>query len=127
MVEREHNEVARELVRTEVECNFAPRLVDSLWITQRVCGDHLILTSIRPHVSDFSTMDPASSFLITKMKAELRERGGSGFHALQRKFRIMDDDGSKTLSMAEFKKAMKEMNFEISDKELGNLYRSFGK
>jgi Ca2+-binding EF-hand superfamily protein len=70
-------------------------------------------------------MDPASSFLITKMKAELRERGGSGFHALQRKFRIMDDDGSKTLSMAEFKKAMKEMNFEISDKELGNLYRSF--
>jgi Ca2+-binding EF-hand superfamily protein len=70
-------------------------------------------------------MDPANSFLLSKLKKELKERGGSGYHALQRKFRIMDDDGSKTLSKSEFKKAMKEMNFNNTDKELMSLFAAF--
>ena len=34
---------------------------------------------------------------------------------LSRKFRIMDDDGSGALSVAEFKKAMRECSLELSD------------
>ena len=37
--------------------------------------------------------------IIAQMKVELKSRGGTGFIALQRKFRIMDDDGSKSLAL----------------------------
>ena len=73
-------------------------------------------------------MDPAVTYLIGKVKKELKERGASGFHGLQRKFKIMDDDGSGSLNQAEFKKAMKEMNFyDITDRELATMYSHFGK
>ena len=43
------------------------------------------------------------------------------------KFRIMDDDGSGALNQAEFKKAMKEMNFDdITDRELATMFSHFG-
>jgi Ca2+-binding EF-hand superfamily protein len=64
--------------------------------------------------------------IIQKLKQELRARGGgTGFIGLQRKFRIMDDDGSKALNLAEFKKAMKEMNMNLSDAELRMLFDHF--
>ena len=45
-----------------------------------------------------------------KLKANLKTHaGGTGFLNLQRKFKIMDDDGSRSLSLAEFKKALKEL------------------
>ncbi len=73
-------------------------------------------------------MDPATAYLIGKIKAELRARGGMGFHGLQRKFKIIDDDGSGTLSPIEFKKAMKEMNFtDITDREIFYVFTFFGK
>ena len=43
------------------------------------------------------------------MRAGLVAHGAHGFIGLQRKFRIMDDDGTKQLSMAEFKKGIKEL------------------
>jgi Ca2+-binding EF-hand superfamily protein len=45
---------------------------------------------------------------------------------LQRKFKIMDDDGSKSLNMAEFKKAMKETVPEFTDSDVTTLFRIFG-
>ena len=45
-----------------------------------------------------------------------------GFIGLQRKFKIIDDDNSKTLSLSEFKKSMKEMNMNLSDSELRTLF-----
>ena len=63
--------------------------------------------------------------LIDKFKAELSNRGAHGFIGLQRKFRIMDDDGSKSLTMAEFKKGMKEMNINMTDSELRVLFDHF--
>jgi Ca2+-binding EF-hand superfamily protein len=44
---------------------------------------------------------------------------------MQRKFRIMDDDGSKALSMTEFKKAMNEMALNLSDKQVRQLFDYF--
>ena len=49
----------------------------------------------------------------------------SGIHGLSRKFRIMDDDGSKSLDLSEFKKAMTEMNMGLSSKAIQNLFAYF--
>ena len=49
---------------------------------------------------------------------------GSGIIGLGRKFRIMDDDGSKSLNRAEFNKAMKECNLSLSD-GVSQDYRAF--
>jgi calcyphosin len=65
--------------------------------------------------------------LLTKLKDAMRMRGVHGFIGLQRKFRIMDDDGSKSLSLAEFKKAMKEMDMGLSEAELRSLFNYFDK
>ena len=73
-------------------------------------------------------MDVGRQFLISKLKTELRNRGGDGYFALQRKFKIMDDDGSNSLSLAEFMKAMREMNIGsplFSDADLRNLFGGF--
>jgi Ca2+-binding EF-hand superfamily protein len=64
--------------------------------------------------------------MIIKLKAELKARSGNtGFLGLSRKFRIIDDDNDDTLSLAEFKKAMKEMNISLSDTELRKLFEHF--
>jgi Ca2+-binding EF-hand superfamily protein len=39
----------------------------------------------------------------------------------------MDDDGSKSLNMAEFKKAMRECALDLSDGELRMLFQFFDK
>ena len=63
--------------------------------------------------------------IVAKLKNELATRGARGFVGLQRKFRIVDDDGSKSLTMAEFKKAMKEMNMGLGESELRMLFDHF--
>ena len=63
--------------------------------------------------------------LVEKIKAEMKKRGSIGFIGLQRKFRSMDDDGSKSLSVAEFKKALKEMNIGLADSEIRLLFDHF--
>jgi Ca2+-binding EF-hand superfamily protein len=100
-----------------------------------------------PNVSGTSTISPASSlnltnlgvlgkasssvpsagiiYIVQKLKNELRLRGGIGFITLQRKFRIMDDDNNKKIDLSEFKKAMKEMNMNLSDSEMRMLFDYF--
>jgi Ca2+-binding EF-hand superfamily protein len=64
--------------------------------------------------------------LMRKFKERVMARGCSGIVGLQRKFKIMDDDGSKSLNMAEFKKAMKETVPEFTDSDVTTLFRIFG-
>lgn len=80
-----------------------------------------VLPNGRVESSSFST----NNEILEKLRSELVSRGGKGFIALQRKFRIMDDDGSKSLNIAEFKKAMKEMNLSLSDQEYVQLFNYF--
>eukprot|EP00606_Chrysophyceae_sp_TOSAG23-5_P000963 GSChrysophyteH2.ASY1.ANO1.1043.1 assembled CDS len=64
--------------------------------------------------------------ILKELKRELRARGVSkGFVGLQRKFRICDDDNSKSLDYQEFTKAMTEMNLNLSSKDLKNLFTYF--
>ena len=50
-----------------------------------------------------------------------------GMVGLQRKFRIMDDNGSGTLENSEFKKAIKECGLTLSDIQLSQLFSYFDK
>jgi Ca2+-binding EF-hand superfamily protein len=75
--------------------------------------------------SSTSVPNAGVSHIVQKLKTEIRARGGLGFATLQRKFRIMDDDNNKRLDLSEFKKAMKEMNMNLSDSELRVLFDYF--
>lgn len=44
---------------------------------------------------------------------------------MARKFKIMDDDGSKSLCLQEFRKAMRESQVELTEDELQQLFRFF--
>jgi Ca2+-binding EF-hand superfamily protein len=76
----------------------------------------------KPPVKDPS---PGVQYIIVKLKAEMKRRGALGFIGIQRKFRIMDDDNDRSLSLAEFKKAMKEMQVPLEDSELRLLFEHF--
>lgn len=69
--------------------------------------------------------NPGIKMLIDKIKKELKSRGSFGFIGLQRRFKIMDDDGSKSLNQSEFRKAMKEMLLDLSDADLRMLFNHF--
>jgi hypothetical protein len=55
------------------------------------------------------------SQLLADLKSQLARRGARGIVGLQRKFRIMDDNGNQALSYGEFKKAIKECGLSVSD------------
>ena len=60
-----------------------------------------------------------------QLREQLISRGSRGFIGLQRKFRSMDEDGSKTLNLMEFKKALKEMALKLTDMQMQQLFAYF--
>lgn len=70
---------------------------------------------------DESEQDP----ILKRLKTQLASRGAKGIMGLARLFRIMDDDGSGSLSFVEFKKAMKECKMQLSEMELIVLFKRF--
>mmetsp|Transcript_12643 Transcript_12643/g.23060 ORF Transcript_12643/g.23060 Transcript_12643/m.23060 type:complete len:2081 (+) Transcript_12643:183-6425(+) len=68
---------------------------------------------------------PGTKMIIQSLKRQIRQRGGSGMVGLSRKFRIMDDSGDGELQFREFKKAMKEMEFDLNDKDLHKVFDHF--
>lgn len=63
------------------------------------------------------------SAVLAHVKAVLKGKGVHGIVSLGRKFRSMDDDGSKALSYSEFTRAMREMN--LDEGALNALFRYF--
>ena len=65
--------------------------------------------------------------LLLALREQLSARGAKGLVGLQRQFRIMDDNGSKSLDMSEFKKALADTHVYMkksTDAEV--LFRYFG-
>ncbi|OQS07057.1 calcyphosin [Thraustotheca clavata] len=62
---------------------------------------------------------------LSALRATLYEHGARGIVGLGRKFRIMDDDGSKTLDLEEFKKAIAEHAMDLTDEEIVHLFNFF--
>ena len=74
---------------------------------------------------DTAANSAGSHPLIEKVRAALASRGANGVLGMARLFRIMDDDDSKSLSMAEFKKAMRESSLMLQDSEMTALFKLF--
>ena len=81
----------------------------------------------RDNVDASSEMPYGILSLMKQMRNELKEHGCHGFHGIQRKFRIMDDDGNGTLSLGEFKKGVKELGMAVTDGELRRVFDHFDK
>ena len=59
---------------------------------------------------------------IEKLRSKLASRGARGILGLAKQFQIMDDDGSKTLSLSEFIKASKDFRLDIPDPDVKNIF-----
>ena len=69
-----------------------------------------------------STADP-----IEKLRLACLSRGSSGIKGLGRVFKIMDDDGSRTLDFNEFKKGLRDYGLYLEPKEVKNVFDAFDK
>ena len=65
--------------------------------------------------------------LLEKLREALKQRGAHGFCGLQRSFRIMDVDGSRSLDRGEFKNAMESINVLLTSTQLEEIFQYFDK
>jgi Ca2+-binding EF-hand superfamily protein len=70
-----------------------------------------------------ASQDPEA--LAIKLKEKLASRGARGIIGLQRQFKIMDDDNSKSLNKYEFTKAMNDFQLNFSQGEISILFDYF--
>lgn len=69
--------------------------------------------------------DAGANKALDQLREQLKSRGARGFVGLQRKFKIMDDDGNKALNLVEFKKGIKESGLNFTDLQLSQLFQHF--
>lgn len=63
--------------------------------------------------------------LIKLFSDKIKARGARGIIGIQRLFKIMDDDGSHTLSEAEFYRACQQFKVGISEENMPTLFAAF--
>ena len=63
--------------------------------------------------------------LMALFRDKIKARGARGIIGLQRIFKIMDDDGSKTINQQEFAKACKDFRIGISEENVPTLFNAF--
>ena len=63
--------------------------------------------------------------LIRLFRDKIKARGARGIVGIQRLFKIMDDDGSRTLSEQEFSKACRDFKTGISEENIPTLFTAF--
>lgn len=68
---------------------------------------------------------PNVSRTLEQVRASVRKHGAVGICTIGRKFRIVDDDMTGYIDPQEFAKAMQELGFNFSDRELQELFRVF--
>ncbi|SPP87964.1 calcyphosin-like protein isoform X2 [Drosophila guanche] len=62
---------------------------------------------------------------IYKLRLQCFSRGATGILGLSRAFRVMDDDGSQTLSPEEFKKGISDVGLDVTDSEVAEMFARF--
>ena len=63
--------------------------------------------------------------MVEAFRKKVTQRGAKGIIGLGRLFRIIDDDGSRTVSRAEFEKACRDFKMEMSSEDVGALFSAF--
>jgi Ca2+-binding EF-hand superfamily protein len=69
-----------------------------------------------------TTTDP-----VEKLRAACLERGAAGIKGLGRTFKIIDDDGNKSLDLNEFKKGIRDYGLVLEQAEVQEMFRVFDK
>lgn len=67
-----------------------------------------------------TTKDP-----VEKLRMQCLARGSSGIKGLGRVFKIMDDDGNRSIDMKEFKKGLHDYGVDLENKEIQEMYKLF--
>ncbi len=65
---------------------------------------------------------PDAAELVRLFRDKIKARGARGIIGLQKLFAIMDDDGSKSISVYEFSKACKDFRVGISEENVPILF-----
>ncbi|KRF78795.1 calcyphosin-like protein isoform X2 [Drosophila novamexicana] len=60
-----------------------------------------------------------------KLRLQCFSRGATGILGLARAFHVMDDDGSKTLNLTEFKKGINDLGLDSNESDIEDLFRRF--
>ena len=68
------------------------------------------------HQDDGSGAPLTVQMTLNTLKESLAQHGARGIHGLARKFKIMDDDNSKSLNKPEFNKAMQDFALGFTPK-----------
>ncbi len=68
---------------------------------------------------------PDGPALVRLFRDKIKARGARGIIGLQKLFFIMDDDGSKSISLPEFSKACRDFKVGISDENVPVLFDIF--
>lgn len=63
--------------------------------------------------------------MMALFRDRIKARGARGMVGLQRMFKIMDDDGSRSLSLYEFTKACRDFRIGISDEYIPTVFNAF--
>jgi len=65
------------------------------------------------------------TILVERFREQLKSRGGRGLIGLKRQFKIMDDNGSGTLDINEFRKGIHDFQIDIDEKDIDGLFKAF--
>ena len=68
---------------------------------------------------------PGILYIIGKLRAELNLRGIYGLIGLQRKFRLLDTHGRRTIDLNEFRQGLHECGIRLQDSESRSLFDHF--
>eukprot|EP00937_MAST-01D_sp_MAST-1D-sp2_P000332 g332.t1 len=63
--------------------------------------------------------------IVQQLRKQLKQRGARGMFGLSRKFRIIDDDNSKSLDFDEFSKAMRECALVLDPRHMKMIFGFF--
>ncbi|CAG2202227.1 calcyphosin-like protein [Mytilus edulis] len=64
---------------------------------------------------------------LAELRAKCLERGASGIHGIGRTFRNIDDDGSKSLSLEEFRYGLKDFGLSFPESSVQELFTHIDK
>nr|CDP96821.1 Bm2858, isoform b [Brugia malayi] len=64
---------------------------------------------------------------VERLRLQCLVRGNAGIKSLGRSFRIMDDNGSRTLDLDEFQKGLHDFGVNSTDEEIKEIFKKFDK
>lgn len=65
------------------------------------------------------------TILVERFREQLKSRGGRGLIGLKRQFKIMDDNGSGSLDINEFRKGIHDFQIDIDEKDIDGIFKAF--